>query len=424
MSAACALRKSIRAFAALGLAVALVACGSSQSRFQSHMERGQQYLAADKLFKASIEFRNALQIEPRSVEALYFSGKVAERQGGIREAVGYYQSAVDVRPDDSRARASLAKIFILAGATHNALEVVAPGLLDHPDDPDLLAARAAAWHELKDDSDARADAERAVALAPTNENAVGVLAALALRAGDTERAVSIVTNGVTKAPASVDLRRILAGVYLSTGQPRNAEEQMRKIIALEPNEMAPRVDLAMYFVQAHQMEDAQRVLEQTVRDLPHEDAAKLALVDFLTSQVSRQQGEKILRDFVAEEPDNEDLRLALGMLVQRAGATREAVEIYREVARRDGRGAKGLAARDRIAALEISLGHEAEAKKLIAEVLAESPRDDDALIMRANIAFTHGDPADAIPDLRVVLRDQPKSMVLQRSLARAYLAKG
>jgi tetratricopeptide (TPR) repeat protein len=90
---------------------------------------------------------------------------------------------------------------------------------------------------------------------------------------------------------------------------------------------------------------------------------------------------------------------------------------------RDGTGPKGLAARDRIAAIKIAQGHEDEAKKLIEEVLAHSARDDDALIMRANIALAHNDPTSAIVDLRAVLGNQPKSAMLQRLLARAYLAK-
>jgi predicted Zn-dependent protease len=406
------------------LAIVLAGCGSSHSRFVSYMERGQQYLAAGNLDKASVEFRNALQIEPRNADAFYFNGRVAERRGSIREAADFYQGALDVQPSDNRARASLAKAFVLGGAATRALEVISPGLLDHPDDPGLLAARAAARHQLKDDIDARADAELAVRLAPTNEDAIGVLAALALRGGDTARVVSLVTDAVKRAPASIDLRWILANVYLAADQPGKAEEQMRRIIALEPSEMTPRMQLANHFLAAHELDAAQQVLEEAVRDLPYRDAAKLALVDFITTQRSREKGEKALQGFIAREPNNEDLRLALGTLLQRGGATAQAVATYRDLIRRDGRGPKGLAARDRIAAIEISQGHDEEARKLIAEVLAESARDDDALIMRSNIALAHGDPTSAIVDLRAVLGDQPKSVILQRSLARAYLAKG
>jgi tetratricopeptide (TPR) repeat protein len=408
----------------LVIATAMAGCKSSHERFESYLAHGRQLLAKGNLEKAGIEFRNALQIEPRSVDALYLNGRVAERRGSIREAVDYYQAALDVQPADDRARACLAKMYVLGGATQRALELITPGLLDHPDDPDLLAARAAALHQLDDDGEARVDAERAVRIAPTNENAIAVLAALALRSGEKARAISLVNDAVVKSPDSIDLRRVLAGVYLAAGEPRLAEEQMRKLIAMEPGELPPRLQLANHFVQVEDLDAAQRVLDDAVRELPHQDSAKLALVDFITAQRSRAQGEKTLAAFIADDPGNEELRLAMGTLLQHTGATREAINVYQEIIRRDGLRPQGLAARDRIAALELDRHNTDAAAKLIAEVLEESPRDDDALILRANISMARNDPTAAIIDFRAVLRDQPKSAVLQRSLARAYLAKG
>jgi putative PEP-CTERM system TPR-repeat lipoprotein len=402
----------------------LAGCGGGQARYASHMERGQRYLAEGNLDKASVEFRNALQIQPKAAEALYLNGRVAEQRGNVSEAVGLYQAAIDAKPDYDRARASLGKAYVFGGAPRQAMEIIGPGLLAHPDDPDLLAARAAARHQLKDDVEARADAELAAKLAPANENAVAVLAALYQQAGESARAVSLVSDAVAKIPSSVDLRRVLASLYLSTGQPDNAEEQMRKIIELQPRDLGPRSQLAVHFARAHKLDEAQRVLEDAVRDLPQKDQAKLTLVDFIATQRSRAQGEKILRDFIAREPDDLDLRLGLAVLLQRTGAVQAAVATYNDVMGRAGTGPKGLIARDRVAAVEISQRQYERAQKLIAEVLQKSPRDNDALIMRADIALERNDPTAAIVDLRTVLRDQPKSVPLQRTLARAYLAKG
>ena len=153
------------------------------------MERGKQFLAAGNLDKANIEFRNALQIEHQNVDAFYFSGRVAERRNNIREAIGEplpgRARCTAGSRHSARARVS-AKVFLLGGATQRALEVISPGLLSHPDDPDLLAAGAVAIAmRSRDDPDARVDAERAVKLAPTNENAVsgGSWQRLALKFG-------------------------------------------------------------------------------------------------------------------------------------------------------------------------------------------------------------------------------------------------
>ena len=429
------LMRSTRTFRLLLCAVAattvlLSGCGGARARFTSHLQRGQQFLANGNLDKASVEFRNATQIEPKNAQALYFNGRVAEARGNLREAFGYYQAAIDADAGYDAARAGAGKMLVFAGGGRRALDTVAPGLTAHPDNPDLLAVRAAAHQQLKEKEAARADAERAVQLDPANENALAVLAALYAEGAEYPRAIALVAAAIERAPRSVDLREVITNLYLRSDQPDKAEEQMRRIIELKPTELAPRSQLAMHLVRAHNLDGAQRVLEEAVRDLSKDkpqakaDAAKLLLVDFVSRQRSREQGEKTLRGFIAREPDNFDLRLGLGALLQQAGAVADALAAYQDVVDRDGTGAKGLLARDRMAAIQLQQGHSEVARKLLAEVLQKNPRDDDALILRASIEMQRNDPSGAIADLRAVLRNQPGSVALQRSIAAAYLAKG
>jgi tetratricopeptide (TPR) repeat protein len=407
---------------------ALCGCGGAATRFASHLQRGEAFLASGNLDKAGVEFRNAAQIQPRNPRALYFNGRVAEARSNIREAYGYYQAAVDADASYDAARAAAGKMLIFAGGAKRALDLVAPGLLAHPDDADLLVVRAAAHQQLKEKDAARADAERAIKLAPSNENALAILAALYADGKELPRAIALVSTAIAQKPASIPLHEVLTNLYLMSGEPAAAEAEMRKVIELQPMELGPRSQLAAYLARSHDLDGAQGVLEDAVKVLSKgkqpakADAAKLLLVDFLARGRSRAEGEKTLRAFIAREPADSDLRLGLGSLLQRTGATAEAIKAYEGVIEREGTRPKALMARNRLAAMQLADGRVEQARKLIAEVLESNPRDDDALILRSTVELQQHDAPGAISDLRAVLRNQPKSVALQRSLASAYLS--
>lgn len=399
-------------------------CGGAQSRFSSHMDRARENMAAGNYDKAGIEARNALQIMPKNADALYLAGRISEKQGKVREALGAYQAAVDVNQDNVQARAALGRVFLFAGQIDQASETVEPALAKHPDEPELLAVRAAVRIRRGDVDGGTADAERALKLDPKNENALALLASVYSRQDGPQRAIDLLTNGIKRLPDSTDLRVILANLYAQSGQPGRAEEQIRNLIRLKPQALSFRNELAVFYARQKKFDDAQRVLEEATTALPHNDEAKLGLVDFLTNLRSPQEGEKRLRAFIEKNPDDYALRLGLGSMLQRSGNMDGAVKVYQDIAARDPENPNALVARDRIAAIALFQGREVEAKNIVAEVLKKNPRDSEALALRSELELRDNDATAAIADLRAVLREQPSSLALRLSLARAYRAHG
>lgn len=387
------------------------------------MERGQEYFAAANYDKARVEFRNALQITPNDAEARFMSGFTAEKLGDLRTAGNMYQATIDVDPEHARARANLGRMLVFAGAPSRALELVEPAIVKHPDDAELLTVRGAARIQLKDKEGALADAEHAVKVAPENANAVALLASLYRQSDQTDRAIELIRQVLEKKPEEVELREVLARLYLGT-QPELAQEQFRRIIVSRPQELSYRVQLAMLHARAKQLADAEKVLREAVAALPKSDDAKLAYIEFLIGQGQRARGEQELRQFIGREPKNYALQLGLGAFQQRAGATDVAIGTYRQIIVRDGDGAAGITARNRIASIEVGRGKYDQALQLIGEILKKNPRDNDALVMRGNIALERHDARTAIADLRAVLRDQPGAVGVLRALARAHLENG
>jgi len=406
----------------LGVGGSVSGCGGADARRASHIARGQKYLADGKLEKARIEFADALQIAPSDAQARYLSGRVSELLGDPRAAASMYQGAIDVNPAHLEARANLARLYLHFRSPDKALELIRPVLDKHPDDPKLLTVRAVARSQLKDNAGALSDAERAVQVAPSNEEAVSVLAGVYQGAGQPQRALELVRAAIARVPASVALHQLLARMYLSGGEDKLAEEQLLQVVQLAPKELAPRLQLAAFYAGANRLDEAERTFEAAMAALPGSEAAGLAYTEFLATSRSPAQGEAALKELIAHDPRNYDLQLRLGALQQRAGATQEASATYRAIIAADPAGAVGVAARDRIAAIDIVAGKDVDAKLLLAEALKNNPRDNDALTLRANMSLKEGDPLAAIADLRAVLRDQPQSVPILRTLARAHLA--
>lgn len=415
-------RSIVRLAGVATLALLSTACSGAQERKLSYLEKGQTYFNEQNYDKARIELRNALQIDPKYVEARYLSGRVAEKRGELREAVGQYQAAIDENPKFNPARASMARLYLLGGLPDKATELVDAGLKDEPQNPALLTVRAAIQAQAGRVVPALEDAEASYKLDSNDEFTIALLASLYKQSARLDKAIEVVTKGSQQLPKSVDLHVVLADLEASQQNYPAVQQELQKVIDIEPKTLTHRARLAQFFLFRKDVAGAEATWRQAVKDLPDQQEPKLALIDLLWSQRGEAAATQEMQAMVARAPENFDLKLSLGSYLERQNKVDEAERNYQEVIKKADQDAAGLSARNRLAALYLTKRNDpTRAAALVAEVLQENARDNDALILRANMALQKGDAATAITDLRGVLRDQPNSAPLMRALAKAHL---
>ena len=103
-------------FVATALAIValqgLGGCSSREQRREAHVSRAEEYLTEGKSSEALIELRNALKLDPQNGELNYRIGEVLEGTDRLGDAQFFYQEALRLAPQDSRAALATARLEI------------------------------------------------------------------------------------------------------------------------------------------------------------------------------------------------------------------------------------------------------------------------------------------------------------------------
>lgn len=410
---------------AAALGSILTGCGSAASRKERYYEHGERLLHQGDYSKASLELRNALQIDPHFLPAHLALGQANEKLGNPRGALGEYLAVIDADPQGIEARALAGRIYIVAGLSAEALKVVGPGLEKHPADPQLLTVRGAAHAQQGDVQGALADATQAYRVQPDNTYAIALLASVYPRVGRADEGLALVRGAVATHADSVELHTLLAELLLTRNDPEGAAHELQRVVQLEPLVLGPRYQLARIYAGRNDLAAAEKSLRGAVDAAPDDLTAKLTLIDFLRKRRDEAAVQATLEEYIHRQPKDNQLQLQLASSYQRAGQPQRAEAICEEVVQRAGsQTPDAILAREMLASLRVAAGKNDEALKLINELLADNPRDNQAYLLRADIKLAAHDTDGAITDLRVILHDDPNSVVALSAMARAYRAKG
>ncbi|MGR8950074.1 MAG: tetratricopeptide repeat protein [Gammaproteobacteria bacterium] len=404
----------------VALATVLIACGGAEDRKSAHMEKGQALFDAENFEKARLEFKNVLQIDPKDVPARFALAQTLEKLQNWRGAAGHYLGVLEVDPNHVESLSRMGQIYLLGRNNEKAKEHADRLLSLNPNDPDGLTLRAGVKSLNGDIDGALADAIAAVEAVPGHPNASALLASLYLRTGKADKSIETLESALAANPDNATIRSLLARVHLQSGNADKAATLYQEIVAQKPDELGHRIRLATFYTSQKQVNEAEEVLLAAVNDIGSTES-HLAYAEFLAKNRSVKKAVDHLDTAINEAPADYRLRFAQGKLYEAASDLGGARKVYDGIIELVDEGPNLLTAKTRLAIVTAREGDRDGAKVLLAEVLEENARDQEALKLRGTILMGEGDATSAIADFRAALRDSPNSPELLRLLARAHL---
>jgi tetratricopeptide (TPR) repeat protein len=401
----------------LAALLVVAGCGSPEERAQRYYERGMKLLAQHDDVKASIEFKNALQLKNDMLGAWRALAKIEERNQNRGSLIGIQRTIVELDPKDVDAKVRLARLLFIANATNDALNVInAAGELDERN-ASMLSLKAMILYKLDRKAAVRA-AQAALEIEPANAEATVVLAADRLALGDVEGAALVLDRESSAQEMDIGIQLFKIKIFEQMKNLEQVESVFRKLIEHYPKEPAFRRAIVKFYLDQKRPDDA----EKELRALAAANAADVGVEMDVTRGPTATRQE--LETRIKASGQTSAYQMALAEFNFAQGNVTDSFNLLRNLGSTTDSRETALAAKVKLAELYFTTKKLDEAEELVSQILREDSRNTSGLKLRAAIFMVHGQLDGAIAGLREALNDYPRSTELMQLLAAAYEQSG
>ena len=374
-----------------------ISCGLSSRRA---FDRGTKLYEKGQYAESSIEFRKAIQKDPKLGEAYLKLGLAELKQGRTETAAAVLNQAMLLMPDRAEPKSELAQLYIQsfiadprrpAGYYEKASQLTNELLQKDPGS--FAGLRLKGYLAIADNKPPEAveNFRRANQIKPDQPEVITLLVQNLFRDGQAQAAEALASHFLAKRKDYGPLYDILYSHWIEVKRPADAEHVLQLQIANNPRNSLFVTQLARHYYNLGQHEQMTALLEK------------------LTSRP---------QDFSNAYLDAGNFYVAIG------DAPR-AIQQY-EAGMKAGSSNK-LDYQERLAAVLLSAGKRNEAEAILDDILKDHPEDNAARSSRGALRVAKGTPADldqAIADFKFIGEKEPGNVTYAYQLGKAYELKG
>jgi tetratricopeptide (TPR) repeat protein len=366
---------------------------------QRYVENGNKFFEKGKYKEASIMYRRALQKDLRFGEAYYRLALADIKLAAYGDAVRSLHRAVELQPQNTDAAVKLAEIYLLA----------------------IAQDREHTGSLLKESKDL---ADKLLQKDPNSYDAHRIEGQLALLQQDAAGAVQQFEAANRTRQDDTDVSLAYFQALLANKQPAEAEKLGLDVVEKHKS-FGPMYDmLYLYYMSTKEPPKAENILKLKAANNPQQANYLVQLAAHYLYTKQRDQLDNVMRRLSDEKQFPEGHLLAGDFFLFRVREF-ESARVQYEAGEKAFPKDKALYQK-RLVELLATVGRNPEANQLLATILKDNPKDNDAVAMRAALMLSTGDVTQinqAANDLQSLVAKTPDNHLLRYNLARAFVAK-
>lgn len=398
---------------ALVLAALLGGCGSDA------MQSGADYMAKGDYGSAVIEFKNAVQAQPESVQARLALADAFEHTFDPANAEQHLRKAVELGGDTSQLLPRIATLML----ERNELEAIVREFKDRslaqPEaQSNLRAIVAIAYISQKRLPLAQAQLQGATVDTPAVRLAK---AQLRLSTGDAQQALAELNAIAPGAGASWWVLRALSRVYTAVGNPAQALQAIASAYQEAPWHRGLMGEYAEALIAADRLEEATALRDKLVKLAPNYFWTHYVNAVILARQGRSEESHAAALKVLAVSPDHLPAVLLAASAELQKGDLQMADSRLRKILKQN---PYSLPALQMQASTQLQLGKPAEAAETIRRGLSVAPDDTRMLSLKAESEMKAGDVAKASATLETLVAKHPTHAPSLLRLSELKAARG
>jgi tetratricopeptide (TPR) repeat protein len=387
---------------------------------REHVERGDRYMNDKNVEAAIIEYRNAVQQDPRFGEAYRKLSTAYLNRGDAAEALRAAVQAAELLPEVEDAQLEAGALLLVNGrfaeARGQAEKVLAKN--DKNIRARVLLGNATAG--LKDTDTAIKEFEEAIRLDPQQAGVYTGLALLKASTGEREEAERIFKQAIATDGKSATARLALVQFYWSAEQFAQAEATLKEAHQVLPNDAQVNVTMAVFLQAMRRHKEAEPFL-RAAAEADKDPRLKMLLADYYIGQNRGDEAAKLLEPIVADRQVGGVASTRLAGIAQAQGRQQDALAMIDRAIAQQPNNARTLAAKSDLLRQQNQLD---EAAKVADQAVAANPQSAEAQFAKGRVLRAKGSFDKAEVAFNEVLRLNPRAAAARVELARLRIRTG